>query len=91
MRTLKLLLTGMLFVTTTAPLVQGQQLGEIPAEGFQSPEGDRRFTAEAGVKPLNNLVFELLNRESPGRGAHTFRNPRSGWLYIRLSREGDPA
>lgn len=60
-------------------------LGDPPAGGFRSPEGDPRFSGEQGVKPLNNLVFELLNQESPGAADYTFHNPRAGWLYIRVS------
>ena len=52
---------------------------EVSAEGFRSPEGDPRFGPEAGVKPLNNLVFELLKVESPSVLGHPFRNPREGW------------
>lgn len=62
-----------------------QELGAIPAGGFRSPEGDARFAPEAGVKPLNNLVFELLNREAPGAASYEFRNPREGWVYVRVS------
>lgn len=62
----------------------GGELGDVPAGGFRSPEGDMRFSAEAGAKPLNNLVFELLNVESPGSRQHKFHNPREGWLYLRV-------
>lgn len=64
----------------------GRGLGEIPAGGFRSPEGDPRFSLGAGIKPLNNLVFELLNVESPGLIEHIFRNPREGWICVRLRR-----
>jgi len=63
----------------------GEELGGIPAGGFRSPEGDSRFSNEAGVRPLNNLVFELLNVESPHEKPQTFRNPRDGWLYLKVS------
>ena len=56
--------------------------GEVPPGGFRSPEGDPRFSPEAGVKPVNNLVFELLNVEAPGVIEHIFRNPREGWVYV---------
>ena len=62
----------------------GGGLGEIPEGGFRSPEGDPRFTEKAGAKPLNNLVFELLNVESPGVIDHIFRNPREGWVHVRV-------
>lgn len=65
------------------PLV-GAELGDVPAGGFRSPEGDLRFTTEAGAKPLNNLVFELLNVQAPGETEYRFQNPRQGWVYIRL-------
>ncbi len=65
------------------------ELGDVPAGGFRSPEEDPRFSLEAGVKPLNNLVFELLNRESPGSVQRNFRNPREGWVYIRVLPNGD--
>lgn len=67
------------------------ELGDLPAGGFRSPEGDARFSKEQGVKPLNNLVFELLNQESPGTDAYTFRNPRDGWVYIRVALNSDIA
>ncbi|NUM55718.1 MAG: hypothetical protein HUU46_18920 [Candidatus Hydrogenedentes bacterium] len=67
------------------------ELGSVPPGGFQSPEADPRFAPEAGVKPLNNLVFELVNQESPGTEPHTFRNPRDGWIYIRVLPTGDNA
>lgn len=57
---------------------------DVPPGGFKSPEGDARFTAEAGAKPLNNLVFELLNVKSPAFTAHIFKAPRKGWIYIRV-------
>ena len=88
--------TVLLFVSTVflweAACDRGfaQTLGSIPAGGFRSPEGDPRFSAEAGVKPLNNLVFELLNVESAGAESHTFRNPRDGWVYVRISSSGNP-
>ncbi|GMW02171.1 MAG: hypothetical protein AMXMBFR84_33070 [Candidatus Hydrogenedentota bacterium] len=63
-------------------------LGDVPEGGFRSPEGEARFSLEAGVKPLNNLVFELLNVESPGTDSHAFHNPREGWVYVRVEREG---
>src|SRR5688572_28487307 len=59
---------------------------DVPAGGFKSPEGDTRFTPEAGAKPLNNLVFELLNVKAPGFTDHVFRNPREGWVYIRVAK-----
>lgn len=68
------------FVSTEAA-----ELGDIPDGGFRSPEGDPRFAPEAGVRPLNNLVFELLNVESPGTEERQFRNPRDGWLYIKVT------
>ena len=60
--------------------------GQVPPGGCTSPEGDARLTAEAGAKPLNNLVFELLNVESPGTLGHIFRSPRRGWVYICVPR-----
>lgn len=65
------------------------ELGDVPRGGFRSPEGDPRFRPEAGAKPLNNLVFELLNVASPGSSKHNFRNPREGWVYIRVTPKGD--
>jgi len=65
------------------------ELGAAPAGGFRSPEGDARFSAENGAKPLNNLVFELLVQESPGANEFQFHNPRDGWVYIRVSPKGD--
>lgn len=62
----------------------GGELGDVPAGGFRSPEGDSRFSPEAGVKPINNLVFELLNVESPGSTKHKFRTPREGWVHLRV-------
>src|SRR5689334_14942573 len=59
-------------------------LGSIPPGGFQSPEGDPRFSAKAGVKPINNLVFQVLNVKSPGKAKHSFNNPREGWIYVRV-------
>ena len=56
--------------------------GEVPEGGFRSPEGDPRFRSEAGAKPLNNLVFELLNVQSPRALDYIFRNPREGWVYV---------
>jgi hypothetical protein len=67
------------------------ELGDPPAAGFRSPEGDLRFSAEQGARPLNNLVFELLNQASPGTDPYTFRNPRDGWVYIRVAPDGDTA
>jgi len=67
------------------------ELGDPPAGGFRSPEGDVRFSEAQGVKPLNNLVFELLNQESPGADSYAFRNPRDGWVYIRVEPDGDVA
>lgn len=79
-------LKTLLFACTLVfPVVAAARgLGEIPPGGFKSPEGDKRFTAEAGAKPLNNLVFELLNIQSPGLVDHIFRNPREGWIHIRV-------
>ena len=71
---------------TASTLAAERGLGEIPPGGFRSPEGDTRFTVEAGPKPLNNLVFELLNVESPGNASHSVHNPREGWLYFRVPR-----
>lgn len=65
------------------------ELGAIPAGGFRSPEGDGRLDVANGATPLNNLVFELLNVASPGANSHAFRNPREGWVYVRVtSRDG---
>ncbi len=66
-------------------------LGDPPAGGFRSPEGAPRFSPEHGATPLNNLVFELLNQESPGADSYTFHNPRDGWVYIRVTTAGDVA
>ncbi len=65
------------------------ELGDVPAGGFRSPEGDTRFTPDTGVKPLNNLVSELLNQESPGSTQYRFRNPRKGWVYVRVLPDGN--
>ena len=67
------------------------ELGDVPAGGFRSPEGDARFSEAQGARPLNNLVFALLNQESPGADSYTFRNPRAGWVYVRVAPEGDAA
>jgi hypothetical protein len=80
---------GLFFLTAVfCPSAQAA-LGDVPPGGFRSPEGDPRFAPEAGVSPLNNLVFELLNRESPGPDPYPFRNPREGWVYIRVQTIGD--
>jgi len=84
-----LLVACLLVWTAVFSRTAANELGEVPAGGFRSPEGDRRFSAEAGVKPLNNLVFELLNIRSPGSSKHNFRNLRDGWVYIRISRKVD--
>ena len=42
---------------------------------------------EKGVKVLNNLVIQLLLRDSVRPVAHTeygFHNPREGWIFIRI-------
>jgi len=81
-----------LFACAAFPgLVQAQKLGDVPPGGFRSPEGDATFGPESGAVPLNNLVFELLNRESPGKAVHRFRNPREGWVYLRVTSAGDRA
>ncbi|MBI3923583.1 MAG: hypothetical protein HY318_19345 [Armatimonadetes bacterium] len=72
----------LMWATAFNRAAEGRGFGEVPAGGFRSPEGDRRFTAEAGAKPLNNLVFQLLNVQSPGITEYIFRNPREGWVYI---------
>lgn len=61
------------------------ELGDPPAGGFRSPEGDARFSAEQGVRPLNNLVFELLNQVSPGETPYPFHTFREGWVYFRVT------
>ena len=63
----------------------GEELGAIPSQGFRSPEGDSRLSPESGLRPLNNLVFELLNLERPESTPHRFRNPRDGWVYLRVT------
>ena len=78
---LALLGTGT-FSSVAAP--PNGKLGSIPAGGFKSPEGDPRFSPEQGAKPLNNLVFELLSVTPPGFSQHSFRNPREGWVYVRV-------
>ena len=77
-------LFAILFVTATVSGRAGD-LGDVPPGGFRSPEGDRRFTSAAGAKPINNLVFELLHVTAPGTRAHRFRNPREGWVYLRVT------
>ena len=76
-------------IAVLASSVLEAELGDVPAGGFRSPEGDARFTARAGARPLNNLVFELLNVGSPQGIAYIFRNPREGWVYIRVSPASD--
>lgn len=79
-------------VTALASLhTAAAELGGIPPGGFQSPEGDPRFSPEAGVKPLNNLVFELLNVDTHGSASYEFQNPREGWVHIRVSKTGGTA
>lgn len=80
---------GLLLLTAGLSPTAGAALGDVPAGGFQSPEDDSRFGPEAGVKPLNNLVFELLNQESPGSDTYSFHTPREGWTYIRVQTNGD--
>ena len=65
-------------------VVPAAEFGDVPPGGFRSPEGDRRFSSQAGVHPINNLVFELLNATSLGRIVHRFRNPRTGWVHMRV-------
>ena len=59
--------------------------GQVVAGAIKSPEGDPRFSPAAGVKILNNLVFELLNVKSPGARAYTINNPREGWIFVSVS------
>ena len=84
-----LLVTCLLLWAAACSPTAADELGEVPAGGFRSPEGDRRFSPETGVKPLNNLVFELLNIRSPGSSTHKFRNFREGWVYTRVSTNAD--
>jgi hypothetical protein len=92
MRSTKFFLVPCLLLWTSATIsAAGGELGDVPAGGFRSPEADPRFSTEVGAKPLNNLVFELLNQESPGPAPYTFRNPRNGWVYIRIALSGASA
>ncbi len=85
----KLTMLSLIVCIAATEQVVADGVGQIPAGGFRSPEGDARFSPEAGVKPLNNLVFELLNLQHPGSSEQSFRNPREGWIYIRVSPKGE--
>jgi len=85
----RLFLLGLTVVVSLTGGLRGDELGAIPPQGFRSPEGDARFAPESGVRPLNNLVFELLNLDAPDSSPHQFRNPRDGWVYIKVTADRD--
>ncbi len=76
---------GKLTVRAQARKADGQQLGESVTQKLQWPERERRFSPQAGVKVLNNLVFELLNESPPRDREYTINNPREGWIFISLA------
>lgn len=78
-------LPGLVLYLWFSTVLCGEELGTIPSQGFRSPEGDPRLSPESGLRPLNNLVFELLNLERPESTPHRFRNPRDGWVYLRAT------
>ena len=69
---------GGLTVAAQARDAEGGRLGQQVTQDVQWPE------REAGVKVLNNMVFELLNVAAPGEREHTIDNPREGWVFISL-------
>ena len=59
----------------------GREVASATVSVMVLPTGRQR------VKPLNNLVSELMNAKERGMLAETqmpFVNPREGWVYIRL-------
>ena len=73
---------GRLLVRVQPCGADGSPFGQAAEASVPWPERDLRFSAKNGVRVLNNLVFELLNVESPGPLQFAFRNPRDGWILI---------
>jgi len=76
---------GPITVRVEGRKADGEKLGLAATEEVQWPKRDPRFSPEAGVKVLNNFVFELLNVESPDNRRYTVNNPWDGWLFISLA------
>lgn len=59
----------------------GATFGESASTTVAWPGQPEKFRK---VKVLNNLVFELLNVESPGGKEFTIHNPREGWIFLSM-------
>ena len=53
--------------------------GRFAATVVDPPEIDR-----SSIRPLNNLVSELLDQPAGGNAQFRFVNPRDGWIFVAL-------